>query len=47
MIVEVIALNQLLKSFGYFAALEFQENILKKMKSKLDLSKDNLDHFFE
>jgi len=46
MIVEVIALNQRLKSFGYNAALEFEEMLTRKMRGQEPLP-TQLDHTLE
>jgi len=46
-IVEVIALNQLLKIYGYHAAKEFEKRVSQKMNAKLKLIKDYLGSDFE
>ena len=46
-IVEVIALNQLLKIYGYHAAKEFEKRVSLQMNAKLKLKKDYLDSDFE
>jgi HPr kinase/phosphorylase len=47
MIVEVIALNQLLKNYGYNAAQAFDERITKRIHSRLKDAQDYLNHNFE
>lgn len=46
MIVEVIALNHRLKSFGYNAAIEFEKMLMSKMSGQ-ESSSAKLDHTFE
>lgn len=47
MIVEVIALNQLLKSFGYNAAKEFEDRLTRQMNDKTTNTKENLNYQIE
>ena len=47
MIVEVIALNQLLKSFGYNAAKEFEDRLTRQMNEKITTTKEDLNYQIE
>jgi HPr kinase/phosphorylase len=47
MIVEVVALNQLLKLFGYHAAKEFEERLTRQIDKKSSAKKNYLDYTFE
>lgn len=47
MIVEVIALNQLLKSFGYHAAKEFEDQLTRQMNEKISSRREYLNYQFE
>ncbi|RMD49923.1 MAG: HPr kinase/phosphorylase, partial [Ignavibacteria bacterium] len=44
-IAEVIALNYLLKHYGYDAAKVFQERLSQKLKSKLEENRRSVDYF--
>jgi HPr kinase/phosphorylase len=46
-IVEVIALNQLLKIYGHHSAKKFTERLTRTLQSKLQSMKEYLDHDFE
>jgi len=46
-IVEVIALNQLLKIYGYHAAKEFEERLTQRINAKLKVTKDYRGRDFE
>lgn len=46
-IVEVIALNQLLKLYGHHSARQFEARLTRRIKSKLQAMKVYLDHDFE
>lgn len=47
MIAEVIALNQLLRQYGYHAAQEFEDRLFGRTSSKLNKEDDYIDHKFE
>ena len=47
MIAEVIALNQLLKQYGYNAAQEFEDRLFGQAGAKLNKEEDYLGHKFE
>ena len=46
-IVEVVALNQLLKLYGHHSAKQFEARLSRRIKSKLQAMKVYLDHDFE